>query len=116
MNPMKSIPGRFHLAAAQEARERSAGLPEPELATWRKLIGEEMKRHGESFGGVVSCTLRDIGLDAKFDDGFGHPEGEPFTLWTKKRVYFPVVYDGAERVKSVPRSPCAEPTEHVGGW
>ena len=51
----------------------------------------------------------------KFGNGFGAHEGIPFTMWTKKRVYFPVEYDGAEWVSSVSRNPDGEPTGHVGG-
>jgi len=50
-----------------------------------------------------------------FYPGYGRPEGIPFTLWTHKRVYFPVQYDGSEWVTSVPRDPCEEVTSHVGG-
>lgn len=80
---------------------------------WRELIYEEMKNQNESWADVVSHTEFD--LDRKFNDDYGTPEGEPFTLWTKKRVYFPVEYDGSERVSSVPRSPRSkEVTRHVG--
>ena len=78
--------------------------------TWRKLIKEKA---GEDQ--IVHCTLSDGELDAEFDSGFGGHEGKPFTAWGQQRVYFPVVYDGAEWVSSVPRNPCNEPTEHVGG-
>lgn len=84
-------------------------------ASWRELIGHEMERCGESWGEVEACTITDVELDRRFDSGFGGTEGSPFTLWTKRRVYFPVVYDGAEWVASVPRNPTLEHTEHVGG-
>ena len=64
---------------------------------------------------VVKCTLTEAELDVPFDSGYGGSRGKPFTLWTKTRVYFPVVYDGAEWVSSVPRDPCDAPTLHVGG-
>jgi len=84
------------------------------MTTWRELIYEEMKNQNESWADVVSHTEFD--LDRKFYGGYGISEGEPFTLWTKKRVYFPVVYDGMEWVSSVPRSPRSkEVTRHVGG-
>ena len=51
----------------------------------------------------------------EFDGGFGCSEGEPFTLWTTNRVYFPVVYDGAEWCASVSRNPDGKPTYHIGG-
>lgn len=50
-----------------------------------------------------------------FYQGYGGTEGWWFTIWTADRVYFPVCYDGLEWIDSVPRYPCAEATEHVGG-
>ena len=84
--------------------------------TWRNLITDEMKERGESWEDVVACTLTDEELDAEFDDGLGLIEGKSFTLWTKKRVYFPWAYDGSEYCGSAPRDPCDEATRHVGGW
>jgi hypothetical protein len=84
--------------------------------TWRALITEAMKAHGESLDeDTIAKTLSDTELELEFDNGYGGSEGVPFTLWTEKRVYFPVVYDGAEWVASVPREPSGEKTEHVGG-
>ncbi len=85
------------------------------MATWRELILSEMEDRGETWADVVHCTLYDEILDVEFDDGFGATEGKPFTLWTTNRVYFPRCYDGAEGVASVPRNPCNEVTEHIGG-
>lgn len=99
------------------------------MATWRKLIDIEMAKHGErwdSLHWVVMPPQPEPGawgdpefvsdLDAEFDAGYGGINGCPFTVWTKRWVYFPVVYDGAESVGSVPRNPCDVATEHVGGW
>lgn len=85
------------------------------LATWRNMISDEMVEHGDEWREVVACTLTENELDAKFDRGYGGSEGKPFTLWTSTRVYFPVVYDGAEWVGSAPRHPCDEATNHQGG-
>jgi hypothetical protein len=60
-------------------------------------------------------TLTEDGLNREFNDGYGGSEGEPFTAWGEKYVYFPVVYDGAEWVGSAPRNPCDEKCSHVGG-
>lgn len=86
-----------------------------EYTTWRKEITLEMDERGESFADVEANTLTDDQLDAKFDHGYGVAKGSPFTLWTKNRVYFPVVYDGSEWVASVSRHPDGKPTWHVGG-
>lgn len=82
--------------------------------TWRKSITAEMRRYGETWADVVHCTLDDAQLDEEFESDFGGREGEPFTLWTHSRVYFPASYDGAEWVASAPRNPSDEAMEHVG--
>lgn len=85
------------------------------MTTWRIEIESEMRKRGETWADVVGCTLNAAGLDAEFEDFSGGTEGAPFTLWTSGRVYFPGCYDGAEWADSVPRNPCDEVTEHVGG-
>lgn len=85
------------------------------MTTWRKELIEAMAEHGEAWSDVESCTLTDAELDAEFDCGYGSSEGESFTLWTKARVYFPVVYDGAEWPESVSRNPDGKATHHFGG-
>jgi hypothetical protein len=85
------------------------------MTNWKQLIQEAMKTHNETFDDVVSSTLTEEELLEMFDDGYGTNEGTPFTLWTTNRVYFPVVYDGAEWVESVSRNPDGKPTSHFGG-
>lgn len=85
------------------------------MTTWRDEIEAELAKHGETWADVDRCTLDGSGLDAKFDDGYGGTNGAPFTVWTASRVYFPACYDGSEWVASVPRHPCGEATEHIGG-
>lgn len=85
------------------------------MATWHELISDKMEYFGEAWGEVVHCTLTEAEMHEEFDDGYGLAEGKPFTLWTAKRVYFPGCYDGLEFVASVPRNPCDEETEHIGG-
>ena len=83
--------------------------------TWRKEITSEMVALGESWADVVACTLTEAGLDREFKNGYGGTNGQPFTLWTKDRVYFPACYDGMEWVASVSRALDGKPTEHIGG-
>ena len=83
--------------------------------TWRKKLTDILKTHGETLTDIVGSTLTDKQADSMFYSGYGGSEGAPFTVWTKDRVYFPVVYDGAEWVGSVPRNPCEEATSHQGG-
>lgn len=86
-----------------------------ERTTWRKEITEELQSHNENWDDVVSCTLTNEQLDKTFYSGYGGNEGDPFTVWTVNRVYFPVCYDGAEWVGSVSRHPDGHPTKHQGG-
>ena len=84
------------------------------LESWRVLLTEALSEQGETWGDVEAGTLTDLQLDVPFDSGFGEAEGAEFTLWTARRVYFPVVYDGAEWVGSVSRHPDGRPTPHLG--
>lgn len=88
-------------------------MSEDDATTWRKEIADHLENYpGEE---VIACTLSEDELDVKFDSGYGGTYGEHFTVWTQNRVLFPVVYDGAEWVGSVPRNPCDEKTGHWGG-
>ena len=62
----------------------------------------------------METTLAEAELDTQFNNDSGLSEGDPFTAWGEKYVYFPVVYDGAEWVSFAPRNPCDIKTEHVG--
>mgnify|MGYP003510497222 FL=1 len=85
--------------------------------TWRILLEEAIaEAEGLTLSEAESCTLTDEELDVEFYAGFGSPNGERFTLWTKNKVYFPVCYDGAEYVGCASRNPDGKPTEHIGGW
>lgn len=83
--------------------------------SWRELITDHLEEYELSFDDLIAITLTDDELDARFDCGYGLPEGKPFTAWTNERVLFPVRYDGSEWVESAPRNPCEEATHHVGG-
>lgn len=89
-------------------------MSRPPLVTWRELIGYELEGHpGEN---IIAVAPNEAALDVRFDNGYGTPHGPVFTAWTQNRVLFPVCYDGAEWVSSVPRNPSSEETEHVGGY
>lgn len=85
------------------------------MTSWRAEVVYLMARHGECLDDVEHTTLSDEEFERKFDSRYGSEEGTPFTIWSKKRVYFPVSYDGSEWVGSVPRDPCDEITKHQGG-
>ncbi len=80
------------------------------MENWKKMIAEVA---GDDK--IIACTLTEEELLQKFDAGFGGSEGKPFTAWSEKYVYFPIVYDGAEWVGKAPRNLCDEATKHQGG-
>lgn len=80
------------------------------MATWKALI-KALAKDDE----IIYCTLTDKELEEEFYSGYGMSNGKPFTAWSEKYVYFPVVYDGAEWVERVPRNICEVATNHVGG-
>lgn len=81
---------------------------------WDEAVGIAREEHGDTTP-TLRCTLSEAEMEETFSDGFGGHEGKAFTLWTEKRVYFPLVYDGSEWVGSAPRDPCDEAMEHQGG-
>ena len=83
--------------------------------TWRKQLTELFEKTGDTFENLV-ITLTDYELDEEFDDASARLEGNPFTAWSDKYVYFPACYDGGEWVAYVSRNPDGEPTGHIGGW
>lgn len=86
------------------------------MTTWRKLLEEALSDNKETWKDIEAlCPKKDKWLDFLFDDDFGALEGDPFTVWTKNNVYFPVSYDGSEWVGSVSRNPNDKPTNHIGG-
>lgn len=78
--------------------------------TWRAEIAYEMTRTLDP-GPIIHHTGD---IDTPFDPSWGKSNGAPFTAWTERRVYFPIVYDGAEWAGSAPRNPCDEATGHQG--
>ena len=84
------------------------------MANWLEMIQEVARERNDPME-QFTCSISNHELTREFDDGFGCGEGTPFYAWTAQRVYFAVVYDGAEWVGSVPRNPCSEKAIHHGG-
>tara|TARA_R110000744_G_scaffold185560_1_gene304991 strand:+ start:258 stop:515 length:258 start_codon:yes stop_codon:yes gene_type:complete len=84
------------------------------MGNWKEMLIEEFRDNGDNFE-EMKTTLTDEELVREFDDGYGGSEGDHFTSWGEKYVYFPVVYDGAEWVGSAPRNVCDIITAHLGG-
>lgn len=85
-----------------------------DLYSWKELISEEMKKHGESWSDMVAITLTAEEAGEGFDINASGPHGKPFTAWTENRVYFPLCHDGYEACGSVARNPGGGATKHQG--
>ena len=85
------------------------------MANWKTMLGGAMEEHDESLADIEANTMTEQDMAKEFNDGYGSPDGCPFTVWTKTSVYFPMCYDGAEWVGRVSRNPDGKPTEHQGG-
>ena len=81
--------------------------------TWRTEFDNE-RRAQKDESPVEAVAPQGVDLDRVFDGGYGGSCGERILIWTAERVYFPVVYDGAEWMGSAPRNPQAEGQGHVG--
>lgn len=82
--------------------------------TWREMLTGAMAEAKDE-GPVLVLAPDEASFDVQFDSGYGHAQGPPVLAWTETRVYFPVVYDGAEWLDSVPRNPRDTGQPHVGG-
>jgi hypothetical protein len=61
--------------------------------------------HKDDWIFVQDCSTDRQELFRYFVNRYGLSSGSPFRLWTKKRIYFSVTYDGLNSVDSVPIHP-----------
>ena len=66
-------------------------------------------------GKVLSWSDASPILDYEYDRGFGAPDCQAITAWTKSKVIFVYQYDGATGVVSVPRNPIEHNPNMPGG-
>lgn len=85
------------------------------MDTWRKILEEQRAEQGNDSTPIVAVSPDESVLDVEFDAGYGSSQGPEVLIWTESRVYFPVVYDGAEWLGSAPRNPIVGGQAHVGG-
>jgi hypothetical protein len=84
------------------------------MNNWKTMLDEALKEAGESWDDIEANTMNEEEMAKSFDSGYGGIEGQPFTVWTKNSVFFPVCYDGSEWVGRVSRHPDGKPTDHQG--
>lgn len=84
-----------------------------DVTTWRRELEGILAVHQET--GAIIFSQPESDWDQEFDPGYGGANGPSVLAWTESRVYFPVVYDGAEWIGSAPRDPRPEGQHHVGG-
>lgn len=105
-------------ALAREVWGEGEWMEGDDLRTWGEMFDEERGKNGDD--GSFSVSPADLDFDREFVAGYKPSiEGVPFVAWSADWVYFPVKYDGAEWVGSVPRNPCSSdvwsPIHHGGG-
>lgn len=84
------------------------------LVTWAKALEEARTLQGDNSDLVARAPDDEAVWSREFDDDYGGRKVRPVLAWTVDRVYFPVVYDGAEWLDSAPRHPIADGEGHVG--
>jgi hypothetical protein len=65
---------------------------------WDHRLDIALSVNGES---IIDIEAAEI---SKFGTG-GDANDVPFTVWTRKWVYFPYEYDGHDEIRCVPRNP-----------
>jgi hypothetical protein len=109
----------------RKAKKSAAAIPQadphlhpprtPGFVTWCELLMVELHAHDETFADIVITAPLPIDwLHVEFKPRAWQSEGCPFTVWTAKRVYFPVTDCLSEWVGSVSREPDGQVTLHQG--
>lgn len=75
--------------------------------SWRVLLDKE--RHSNSDTSTLIIYPENLDLDKGFEKVYGTPSD--FGAWSETHVYFPICYQGAIGVASVPRHPVASPID-----
>ena len=85
---------------------------EPESSAWRQLIEAAQGDHRplEEYPRLLDdqgrySTPSEEWLDTPFTNDYGRSGATACVLWTDRRIYFPIRYDGLVSVASVPRLP-----------
>ena len=87
----------------------------PGMVTWGELLMVALHAQEETFADIVATAPEPTDwLHAEFKPRAWQSEGCPFTVWTKRRVYFPVTDCLSEWVGSVSREPDGRVTPHQG--
>lgn len=76
--------------------------------SWRELL-EEARQAAADESAIVAYAPDEASFDVHLSRRLD------VLAWSTRRVYFPVVYDGAEWIGSAPRNPVTEGQPPVGG-
>ncbi len=66
---------------------------------------DELRRKGQKTNVLLSWEEARPMLDYPFDCGYGSPECNAVTAWTKSSVIVVGEYDGSTRIYAIPRNP-----------
>jgi hypothetical protein len=91
--------------------------------SWFKMLAAQLERRSDTFvslcieieGTPTFVPLNHYQFCKPFDAGFSYYERCHFTAWGESYVYFPMTFEGAEWIGSVPRNPELCATNHFSG-
>ena len=81
------------------------------MATVIENVLGEMEVYEETASQIVDCSPNR--LDLIWDEVIEFGDFKGYTVWTEKRVYFPISFEGHTWVESVSRDPDGGPTSHI---
>ncbi len=76
-----------------------------EARSWRYRINTAFAEHADSWSFVEECTLSDDELNVPFfavSEYPDQPNGKPFVIWTRRRIYFSTDVDSVASVSRIP--------------
>jgi len=101
--------------AEQQQSKKDEGKEAGNSATWRQEIARLMGKYNDSCKNVEACTLTEEALDKPFQL-YDNLKGDSFLVWTKTRVYFPIVHGYIEWCDSVSCHPDNTKPRQIGAY
>ena len=82
---------------------------------WVDYNDKGKPEYKKSIGKLLSWEEAIPILDYEYNNGFGAPDCQAITAWTKNRVIFVSEYDGSTTICHIPRNPVAHMPDMMPG-